>query len=46
MGVKTDSDFYEVSDLLTEEQRAIQSTLRDFVNEKIIPVISAHYTLS
>ena len=33
------SDFYILDDLLTEEQRLIRDTVRDFVDDQIMPVI-------
>jgi glutaryl-CoA dehydrogenase len=36
-------DLYDFDSLLNDEQRAIQSTIREFVNEKVLPVISDHY---
>jgi len=36
-------DFYEMDLLLTEEERMIRDTVREFVDEKVIPVIAKHY---
>lgn len=33
------SDFYNLDDLFTEEQRLIRDTVRDFVEDQVIPVI-------
>ena len=32
-------DFYNIDDLLTDEQKLIRSTMRDFVNKEIKPII-------
>jgi glutaryl-CoA dehydrogenase len=39
----TDTDFFDIASLLSDEQKAVQSTVRDFVNEKVLPVISECY---
>ena len=36
-------DFYNISDLLTEEELLIQKTAHDFVNNEFRPVINEHY---
>jgi glutaryl-CoA dehydrogenase len=36
-------DFYDVASLLSEEERAVQSTVRQWVDERVLPVINAHY---
>ena len=36
-------DFYRIDDLLTEEHRLIRNTVREFVDEQIIPVIEQHF---
>ncbi|MHC4937125.1 MAG: acyl-CoA dehydrogenase family protein [Planctomycetota bacterium] len=36
-------DFYRLDDLLTEEQRLIRGTVREFVEENIIPSIEQHF---
>ncbi|MDE0958209.1 MAG: acyl-CoA dehydrogenase family protein, partial [Planctomycetota bacterium] len=33
------SDFYNLDDLLTEEQRLIRDTVREFVDDQVIPCI-------
>ena len=33
-------DFYAVDGLLTEEERAIRDTVRDWVDENLMPVIA------
>jgi len=35
-------DFYDMDGLLTEEQRAIRSTVRDWVTKRVIPIIEKH----
>ncbi len=36
-------DFYDLDHLLTEDERLIRDTVRDWVSEKILPVIGDHY---
>ena len=36
-------DFYRLDDLLSEEQRLIRGTVREFVEENIIPSIEQHF---
>ncbi len=36
-------DFYRIDDLLTEEQRLIRETVRDFVDEQFMPGIEDHF---
>ncbi len=36
-------DFYDVASLLSEEERAIQSTVRAWVDDRLAPVINEHY---
>jgi glutaryl-CoA dehydrogenase len=36
------TDFYDISSLLTEEQRMIRDTVRDFVVSEVLPIIEAH----
>ncbi len=36
-------DFYDVASLLSEEERAVQSTVRQWVDERVLPVINEHY---
>ena len=35
----TKTDFYDIGDLLTEEQKLVQATIRDFVKREISPII-------
>ena len=42
MGAYRGVDFYDIDGLLTEEQLLIRDTVRDFVTEKVIPIISGH----
>lgn len=35
-------DFYDMDALLTEEQRMVRDTVRDFVSEKVVPIIGEH----
>ena len=36
-------DFYNISDLLTEEELLIQKTANEFVNNEFKPIINEHY---
>ncbi len=36
-------DFYELDSLLSEEEKMVRKTARDFVDAKILPVIEHHY---
>jgi glutaryl-CoA dehydrogenase len=36
-------DFYNISDLLSEEEIAVRDTVREWVNERILPIIEHHY---
>lgn len=36
-------DFFNIDDLLTEEERMVRDTVRDFVDEEVIPIIEKHY---
>jgi len=35
-------DFYELDDLLTEDERMVRDTVREFVSEQIIPIIGEY----
>ena len=35
-------DFYNVDELLTEEERMIRDTVRDFVDHEVLPIIEKH----
>jgi glutaryl-CoA dehydrogenase len=37
-------DYYGIDELLTEEERLIRDTVRDFVSDKIVPTIGKHFT--
>ncbi len=37
------TDFYALDALLSEEERTIRDTVRDFVSDKVIPIIEEHY---
>ncbi len=37
-------DYYGIDELLTEEERMIRDTVRDFVSARIMPGIGAHFT--
>ncbi|HTT68452.1 MAG TPA: acyl-CoA dehydrogenase family protein [Gemmatimonadales bacterium] len=36
-------DFYDVGALLSEEERAVQGTVRQWVDDRLMPVINRHY---
>jgi glutaryl-CoA dehydrogenase len=36
-------DFYQVDDLLSEEERMVRGTVRTFVSDKILPIIDQHF---
>jgi glutaryl-CoA dehydrogenase len=36
-------DFYNISSLLTEEEKAVQQTIRNYVSQNIMPVIADHF---
>ena len=38
----TGLDFYDVDELLSEEERMIRDTVRDFVSAEVIPIIEKH----
>jgi len=38
----TGLDYYEADELLSEEERMIRDTVRDFVSEEVIPIIKKH----
>jgi glutaryl-CoA dehydrogenase len=35
-------DFYNVTDLFSDEERMVRDTIRDFVSERVIPIIEKH----
>ncbi len=37
------SDLYAVDDLLGDEERLVQRTVRDFVRERFLPLVAGHY---
>ncbi|MGA8016999.1 MAG: acyl-CoA dehydrogenase family protein [Candidatus Dormiibacterota bacterium] len=37
------SDLYAVDDLLGDEERLVQRTVRDFVRERFLPLVAEHY---
>lgn len=39
----TNPDYYDISSLLSEEERMVRQTVRDFVDAEIIPIIEEHY---
>ena len=43
MSAFTGVDFYEIDELLSDEERAIRDTVREWVDAEVTPVIEAHY---
>lgn len=37
-------DYYKVFDLFNEEEKLIQNTVREFVNNEVLPIIEEHYS--
>ncbi|MFQ5676931.1 MAG: acyl-CoA dehydrogenase family protein, partial [bacterium] len=37
------TDFYQINDLLCDEERLIRQTVREFVEDQVIPVIRSHF---
>lgn len=37
------ADFYQLDDLLTEDEIMVRNTVRDFVEEKFLPLVTEHY---
>jgi len=36
-------DFFNLDELLGEEERMVRDTVRDFVSAKVVPIVDAHY---
>lgn len=36
-------DYYQLDDLLTEDEKMVRDTVRQWVDERVIPVIAGHY---
>jgi glutaryl-CoA dehydrogenase len=36
-------DYYNLTELLTDDEKLVQKSVRDFVDEKVIPIIEQHY---
>ncbi|HVO30984.1 MAG TPA: acyl-CoA dehydrogenase family protein, partial [bacterium] len=36
-------DFYDLDALLTDEERMVQRSVRQFVNQRVLPTIEKHY---
>ncbi len=36
-------DFYDINDLLTDEQRQVQASVRDFAKKELLPIIRDHF---
>jgi Acyl-CoA dehydrogenases len=39
----TGVDYYRLDDLLTEEQKLVRQTVREFVEREVVPIIEQHY---
>ncbi len=39
----TAPDYYNIDELLSEEEKLVRSTVRNFVEEEVLPVIEKHY---
>lgn len=39
----TNPDYFDISSLLSEDERMVRETVRDFVDEEILPIIEEHY---
>ena len=37
------TDFYQIDDLLSDEERLIRQTVREFVEDRVMPVIRSHF---
>ena len=40
--MQTNTDYFQIDDLLTEEHKLIRQSVRDFVNQEIKPIIDEH----
>ncbi len=36
-------DFYRMEEVLSEEERMVRDTVRNFVSDKVVPIIAGHY---
>ncbi len=36
-------DFFRADDLLSEDEKLVRSTVRDFVNDEVLPIIAQHF---
>jgi glutaryl-CoA dehydrogenase len=36
-------DFYDLNSSLSEEERAVRDTVREWVDDEVMPIISQHY---
>lgn len=39
----TNPDYYDISSMLSDEERLVRSTVRSFVDDEILPIIEGHY---
>ena len=37
------ADFYNTDDLLTDDEKMVRDSIREWVDEKVIPIIEKHY---
>ncbi len=40
---RTDVDYYQIEELLTEEERMVRETVREFVTDRVLPRIEKHF---
>lgn len=43
MAATAHTDFYRIDDLLTEEERTVRQTVREWVDDRVMPIIEEHY---
>jgi glutaryl-CoA dehydrogenase len=43
MDIAETSDFYDISSMLTDEERRVQERVRGFVDREVVPIINAHW---
>lgn len=43
MSTYTGVDFYQIDELLSDEEKAVRDTVREWVDERVLPIIEAHY---
>jgi hypothetical protein len=43
MGPYVGFDFYQLDDQLSDEEKLVRQSVREFVEEKFLPIIEEHY---